>query len=335
MQAKTQPITKRSATWRVACLLLLAAAGCSSKPADDQPAPAAPSASGGAPGNANGSVRKPMNANAPPPAPLPGNTVAAWTKAGAKSGWMRTTKIFTFAPRFIPSQMQDAVPAFKIEGKDADKMLEGLPAPQQPFGISSSFSELSDAGLKKVAGFTQLAMLELSYTSVTDEGLKNLAPLQQLRALQLNGTDLTDSGLKNLAPLSQLTWLSVRCGDEGLKNLAPLKQLTHLYVASTTKLTDEGLKHLAPFTQLTALELETPSITGEGLKHLTPLTRLALLDLRPGLGMSKLTDAGLENLPCLPELTSLNLHSLQIGDEALKHLTCLPKLESLDIDKPK
>ena len=46
MQAKTKPITKRSATWRVACLLLLAAAGCSSKPADEQPAPS-PMARGG------------------------------------------------------------------------------------------------------------------------------------------------------------------------------------------------------------------------------------------------------------------------------------------------
>ena len=46
MQAKPQPITKRSATWGVACLLLLATAGCSSKPADDQPAPV-PVARGG------------------------------------------------------------------------------------------------------------------------------------------------------------------------------------------------------------------------------------------------------------------------------------------------
>ena len=59
-------------------------------------------------------------------------------------------------------------------------------------------SKVTDAGLKKLAGLTQLRELILFNTKVTDAGLKHLAGLKQLRVLFLVGTKVTGKGKTEL-----------------------------------------------------------------------------------------------------------------------------------------
>ena len=58
---------------------------------------------------------------------------------------------------------------------------------------------MTDAGLKELAGLTQLQALLLSgKTQVTDAGLKELAGLTRLQTLDLTDTQVTGAGLKKL-----------------------------------------------------------------------------------------------------------------------------------------
>lgn len=49
-------------------------------------------------------------------------------------------------------------------------------------------TQVTDAGLKNLAGLKALQGLDLSYTNVTDEGLKTLGELEGLQWLNLEGT---------------------------------------------------------------------------------------------------------------------------------------------------
>ena len=55
-------------------------------------------------------------------------------------------------------------------------------------------SQVTDAGLKGLAGMTQLQSLDISSTHVT--GLQGLAGMTQLQTLGLTRTRVTDAGLK-------------------------------------------------------------------------------------------------------------------------------------------
>ncbi len=83
-------------------------------------------------------------------------------------------------------------------------------APDRPvIVVDLSFTGLTDAGLKDLAGLKQLQKLVLSGTSVTDAGMQELAGLKQLQKLELLNTEVTDAGLKELAGLKQLHMLDL------------------------------------------------------------------------------------------------------------------------------
>jgi Leucine-rich repeat (LRR) protein len=107
-------------------------------------------------------------------------------------------------------------------------------------------AEVSDAGLKEIAGLKQLQWLFLSYTQVTDEGLKELTGLKNLQVLHLIDTNVTDEGLKNLAGLKNLKAIylnGTQVSDAGLKELAGLKNLQWLGIGRS-KVTAAGVAEL-------------------------------------------------------------------------------------------
>jgi len=57
---------------------------------------------------------------------------------------------------------------------------------------------LTDAGLKELAGLNGLEELYLSGPQITDAGLKELAGLKSLKTLQLRGTKVTAAGVAAL-----------------------------------------------------------------------------------------------------------------------------------------
>jgi hypothetical protein len=86
-----------------------------------------------------------------PATALPAAVVAAWTKAGARAGWMATGQYG--APAFRDAILGDGksgeVPAFEFRKW---RGVNDLPPPQRPFGLYLHSSNLTDAGLKELAG---------------------------------------------------------------------------------------------------------------------------------------------------------------------------------------
>jgi Leucine Rich Repeat (LRR) protein len=69
--------------------------------------------------------------------------------------------------------------------------------------------QVTDAGLKYLAEWTELRELSLDGTHVTDEGLKHLAGMTKLQRLILSDTKVTDAGMEHLKKLTALRDLSV------------------------------------------------------------------------------------------------------------------------------
>ena len=100
-------------------------------------------------------------------------------------------------------------------------------------------TKVTDEGLERLKGFTQLQGLSLERTRVTDKGLEHLKGLMQLQVLLLDNTQVTDKGLEHLKGLTELYALS----------------LIH------TQVTDKGLEHLKGLTQLHDLRLNNTQVT--------------------------------------------------------------------------
>ena len=155
--------------------------------------------------------------------------------------------------------------------------------------------EITDAGLARLAGLTQLRELLLDNAQITDAGLAHLAGLTRLELLWLDTPETTDAGLAHLAGLTRLKFLTLwhtQITDSGLAHLARLTQLQWLDLGSTHNITDAGLAHLAGLTQLQQLDLSDTPITDAGLAHLARLTQLQHL----GLIGTRITDAGVAKL---------------------------------------
>jgi Leucine-rich repeat (LRR) protein len=137
--------------------------------------------------------------------------------------------------------------AIKAIEKFGGKVVRDDNAPDRPVvEVDLSYTEFTDAGLKRLAPLKRLQTLKLTRTRVTDAGLKELASLKTLQTLTLAGTQVTDAGLKELAGLKSLRLLfldSTRVTDAGLRELAELKSLQFLDLAGT-QVTDAGVAEL-------------------------------------------------------------------------------------------
>ena len=108
-----------------------------------------------------------------PPAALPPGLVAAWQKAGAKVGWLRVEAPVFDKILFNKAGKAGDVPAFRFDPWK-DGVVAKLPPPAVPFGLDLAGTQVTDAGLKELAGLKILHALYLGGTRVTDAGLKEL-----------------------------------------------------------------------------------------------------------------------------------------------------------------
>jgi hypothetical protein len=110
-------------------------------------------------------------------------------------------------------------------------------------------TQVTDAGLKELAGCKNLATLNLTESrKITGTGLKELSGLNKLTELHLFGArGLTPAGLNGLAGIQSLTTLHLDftdVNDAGLRELACLKNLTVLTLVNVAKVTDAGVADL-------------------------------------------------------------------------------------------
>ena len=73
-------------------------------------------------------------------------------------------------------------------------VLAKLPDPGTAFGLSLNATNVTDAGLKELAGLKSLQALNLNNTQVTDAGLKELTGLKSLQTVILTATQVTAAG---------------------------------------------------------------------------------------------------------------------------------------------
>jgi hypothetical protein len=153
---------------------------------------------------------------------------------------------------------------------------------------------VTDAGIKHLAGLSELRLLDLKDTQVTDAGMASLAGLKNLEVLDLLNTHVGDAGLAHLEGLSKLEMLSLdgtNVTDAGLPHLAGLSKLKWLYL-SNTGVTDAGLAHLQNLKQLEWLFLSDTQMTDQGLESLHGLTNLQTLYILN----TKVTEEGIAKL---------------------------------------
>ncbi|MBW8884027.1 MAG: hypothetical protein JF612_04455, partial [Planctomycetia bacterium] len=155
-----------------------------------------------------------------------------------------------------------------LNATDGD--LAGTPALERMRNLSLCRTQVTDAGLARLAGCKGLVWIDLSYTSASDEGLKRFAANSGLKQLFLEGTKVTASSLPIIAAFKQLEQLDLsrlQMRDADLAALAPLKSLKTLYLTACP-ITDSGLEHLRGLKQLEELDTGGTQVTAEGRKKL-------------------------------------------------------------------
>ncbi len=110
----------------------------------------------------------------------------------------------------------------------------------------SGSKHLTDAGIKTLAGMSQLRDLDIGGTQVTDAGIAAIAGLPHLEQLGGDGTRITDASGRLLAQcprLAQVNLLWTHTGDGFIAGFANHAALRHL--ATGEMVTDAGLAQLA------------------------------------------------------------------------------------------
>ena len=165
-------------------------------------------------------------------------------------------------------------------------------------------TRITDAGLRRLGGLTDLQLLNLNECAVGDDGMGALAGMELLQRLELDGTTVTDAGLAPVVgEMRRLEYLSLSktgVGDGTVASLAcpGLQQLS----LSDTKVTGATLD---------------PDLLGQ-------LTHLSLFS-------APVTREGMERISRLPVLQSLTLIGAPINDAALAKLNGHPTLERIEL----
>jgi serine/threonine protein kinase len=192
--------------------------------------------------------------------------------------------------------------------------------------------QISDDGMERLKGLTDLHWLDLNWTRVSDVGLEQVKQLTGLTHLYLADTRVSDAGLAHVRGLTNLRGLilhDTQVSNTGLAHLTGLTRLEALHLTGT-RVSDAGLAHFKGLTKLSFLELSSTQVSDAGLRSLTALTKLA--DLR--LNSTQVSDMGLEHLKSLANLRGLNLDGTRVTGTGLGHLKGLTELTELRLGCP-
>lgn len=172
--------------------------------------------------------------------------------------------------------------------------------------IDLSGSKITDAGLEKIAGLSNVSKLNVAETGITGAGVAHIAGWTSLESLDLMDTKVDDDALVHLSKLTNLNSLSL----------------------SGCPLTGTGLGHLKDLSKLEALRISRNGIDDAGLAHLPPLPTLQILRLND----TKVTDASVEHLKQFPALEELWLQDVEsFTDDGVAQLE--NALENLSIER--
>lgn len=225
----------------------------------------------------------------------------------------------------------------------AARVLQLLSAARDLRFLDLKHMGVNDEALAHLAELTQLEALNLdNCRAVTDAGIKHLAGFKNLRVLDLRSTQVTDDGLAHLAQARALETLILtytRVRGPGLAHLSHLPKLAVLGInpnRNTADKTKTDLSQLAEgFPALRALKVGGNHLDDPLLASVATIKTLQTLHFQT-IGFTQFTDAGLAALANHPNLRELRLNgSVKLTNAGLRHLTSLPKLETLDLGRTK
>ncbi len=216
--------------------------------------------------------------------------------------------------------------------------------------ISTKFN---DEWMQPLSRLTNLRVLRFTNNGkLTDAGMAQLAGLTKLESFSFVGTQMTGKAYARFDGFTKLTRVSHRgssIDDEGLRQLCDhLPNLESLSLAHA-KFTDAGAPHLAKLTQLKGLELGASKATPQSLRHIAqlPLEYLQLgegfesgacIPLIKDIGTLRrltltnaqaLTDADLQTLAGLTQLTHLEIGKMPLPDERIPALKAFAHLKTM------
>ena len=218
--------------------------------------------------------------------------------------------------------------------------------------ISTKFN---DEWMAPIGKLTNLKTLRFTNNGkLTDAGMAQLGGLKNLENFSFVGTQMTGKAYAQFEGFTKLTRVSHRgssIDDEGLRQLCDhLPNLESLSLAHA-RFTDAGAPHLAKLTQLKGLEVGAAKATPQALKAIAKLP-LEYLQLGEGFesgaaiafikdiatlrrltltNPQTLTDADLQALAGLTQLTHLEIGKMPLPDERIPALKPFAFLKTMRI----
>jgi hypothetical protein len=219
--------------------------------------------------------------------------------------------------------------------------------------LSIISTKFNDDWMAPISKLTNLKVLRFTNNGkLTDAGMAQLAGLKNLETFSFVGTQMTGKAYARFEGFTKLTRVSHRgssIDDEGLRQLSDhLPNLESLSLAHA-KFTDVGAPHLAKLTKLKGLEVGAAKATSQSLRHIAKLP-LEYLQLGEGFdsgacfplikdigtlrrltltNAQALTDADLQALAGLTQLTHLEIGKMPLPDERIATLKSFAFLKSM------
>lgn len=188
---------------------------------------------------------------------------------------------------------------------------------------------MRDADLIHFAGLTNLRMLKLP-AGIGDAGVRHLAGLTELVQLLFQDATITADGMQHLKLLTKLEdlgfWRCTLLTDEGFDHVAKMTALKRLDLRRCAKLTDGAVQRVSHLRSLEVLDFgNVPGITDAGLKSIGELVKLKYL----GTFNTSITD--FTPVGNFAELELINVPE-KFDDEQICHLRGLSKLTNIGLD---
>ncbi len=199
--------------------------------------------------------------------------------------------------------------------------------------------QANDAELVHVAKLTHLEIFFVwDAAGVSDAGMKHLRSLKSLKRIHVNGSQIRDEALTVFGTLGKLEELSLQGNnftDAGFQHLTELEHLKTLWVGmNQTPLTNAATASIGKLVQLEQLDLQDFQLTDEGIQNLAALKQLRsfFFEGRSATEKPTVTDASLDVLLSMKNLTRLYIQEARLSEESVWKLAALPKLEQLSIE---
>jgi hypothetical protein len=189
--------------------------------------------------------------------------------------------------------------------------------------------KLTDAGMEKLAGLTNLESFNFVGTQITGRAYAKCTGWNKITRVSHRGSSIDDEGLKELCEhlpnLESISLAHAKFTDAGAPNLAKLTKLKGLELGAHA--TADALKnlHRLPLEYLQLGEGFSGPDSIAAIKPIATLRRLTLTDCK------KLDDAGLKIAADLKQLEQLELGSLELPDERLPQLQQFAFLKELKL----